>query len=112
MNLLRLSLVLGLALTTAACGLLPHRQFTPQAVPASCASDCFVPCTTTDIAWTADPNNPAAYDALGEEVFKPLAQRVADCNLNRVSCHVCLLRLQEKGIVIGIPPLPPAEKRK
>lgn len=101
------ALVLAMALTLlTGCGLLPTRHAKAEAIATSCDTACYVPCRTDDISWTADPTSPAAWDALGEEAVQPLAQRVSDCDLNRRACHVCLLRLQDKGVLIGVPPLP------
>lgn len=78
----------------------------PPPVPAQCEAACFVPCTTSGIAWTADPSSPEAYDALGEQVVQPLAERVLTCDVRRCACHQCLLRAQDNGVLVGVPPLP------
>lgn len=102
------ALLLGLALVLlAGCGLMHPRAQLPAPINAGCDSACYAPCNTADISWTADPDQPAAWDAVGDQVVQPLAQRVAECSrINRHACHVCLLRLQAAGVIIGVPPDP------
>lgn len=81
----------------------------PTPPPAQCDASCYVPCTTAGIAWTADPTRPEAYDALGEQVIQPLGERVLTCETRRRACHACQLRLQDAGLILGVPPLPPTD---
>lgn len=101
------ALILAMALAfVAGCALLP-KHVQPQPVAASCDSQCYAPCLTTDISWTFNATKPEAYDAIGDEVAQPLAQRVVECSRNnRHACHACLLRLQAAGVIVGVPPDP------
>ena len=109
-ELVRALLLTGFAIASTACG---RENVRPEPVAAQCAAVCYVPCSTSDIRWTASPDSAEAWDALGNEVVQPLAQRVAECSrTNQRACHLCLWRLQEAGVLIGVPPLPkiPADK--
>lgn len=82
------------------------REIRPEPVAAGCNAYCYTPCTTSDIRWTADPSSAGAWDALGDEVVQPLSQRTLECSrTHRRACHLCLWRLQEAGVLVGVPPL-------
>lgn len=100
----RLLLAAALALALAACG----REVKGDPVAASCDNLCFTPCPIEQgIAWTGDPLDPGAWDNLGDQVISPLKERGHACDTgHRGACHRCLLRLQEQGLIVGIPPLP------
>lgn len=80
----------------AACG----RNTRP--VPAQCNAVCFAPCAAdgdTGVRWEADPNNPAAWDALGGEVVPALADKLRVCEVRRQACEQCLQRLEAAKVI-------------
>ncbi len=67
----------------------------PEPVPAQCNPICFLPCTSDGdpgVRWEADPKDPAAWDALGEEVIPALTGVANTCELRRKACDQCLQR--------------------
>lgn len=71
-------------------------------VPAQCNPICFLPCTSDGdpgVRWEADPNDPAAWDALGEEVIPALTGVANTCELRRKACDQCLRRLDDAGAI-------------
>lgn len=102
----RIGRALVAALVAAGLASCAGQTVRTEPVAAHCDALCYVPCTTDNIRWTADPNGAQAWDRLGDEVVQPLAQRVAECSQTKRACHTCLWRLQEQGVLVGIPPLP------
>ncbi|MGH8073659.1 MAG: hypothetical protein ACREO4_06250 [Lysobacter sp.] len=90
-------LTIAIALLLAGC---PLQR--PEPVPAQCNPICFLPCTSDGdpgVRWEADPNDPAAWDALGEEVIPALTGVANTCELRRKACDQCLRRLDDAGVI-------------
>lgn len=72
-------------------------------MPAQCNQICFLPCTTADgdvgVRWEADPIDPAAFDALGEEVIPALTEKLRQCEVRRKACAQCLQRLDKAKVI-------------
>lgn len=73
-------------------------------VPAQCEASCFVPCVDaagdTGVRWEADPADPAAWDALGEDVTDRLATKLRTCDTRRQACVQCLERLEHAEVIV------------
>lgn len=99
----RFAAALAAALLASGCSR-DHGTKAPEPVNAACDRVCFDPCTTRGIVWDADPSQAEAWDRLGDQAVQPLAQRVQECSrTHRRACHLCLWRLQERGLITGIP---------
>lgn len=72
-------------------------------VPAQCNQICFLPCTTADgdvgVRWEADPTDPAAFDALGNQVIPALTGKLLQCEVRRKACAQCLQRLDHEKVI-------------
>ncbi len=88
-----------LSLTVIACDDVNLRPSKPEPVFAHCAPECYQPCTTEKIRWTADPNDSSAWDALVNEVTLPLIDSVKTCDVRRQACATCLNNLERRGII-------------
>lgn len=98
MKALALACALVLLLTGATC---QRRAAVP--VPAQCNAICFSPCVDasgdTGIRWEADPNDPAAFDALGGDVTPALSDKLRTCDKRREACVQCLRRLDDRRVI-------------
>lgn len=76
----------------------------PPAVLAQCEDAvCRAPCVGEDgdtgIRWDGSPVDPAAFDALLDDVIEPLAGKLRTCETRRKACVQCLDRLKEAGVI-------------
>lgn len=71
--------------------------------PALCDARCIVPCVgehgDTGVRWQAQPDDPAAFDALGEAVIPALTEKLRRCELHRRACEQCLRRLDAERVI-------------
>lgn len=96
------ALIAGLFIVLVATGMSCTRNVRTDPVPAACNAICFSPCTVdgdTGVRWEADPNDPAALDALGQTVVPALAARLRTCDTRREACAQCLRRLDDANVI-------------
>jgi hypothetical protein len=99
---LLVALVLLLALTACGRGV---RETAPVAdAPAQCYAACTPTLTDTGVRWQASAEDPAAWDALGEQVVGELADRLLQCERRRQACAGFLDDLKRRGIYRGAEP--------
>lgn len=64
---------------------------------------CYMPCipslTDTGVRWTADAEDPAAFDELGESVVPELAGKAMQCERRRQACTDFLNVLKQRGVI-------------
>lgn len=96
--LIPIMLVLAGALTGCARNPpIPHRA---EPVPAQCDSLCYQPCDVRIPPWQpTDPDSPAAWDELPDQVLIPARLRLWTCEQHRQACERCLDRLREAGVI-------------
>jgi hypothetical protein len=95
---MRLSVIL-LALLLAGCG-----HFTKPAAPvgdagAMCYQKCTPSLTDTGVRWNGDPEDPAAWDALGDEVLSTLSRMLLTCEARRQECSGFIQSLKKRGVI-------------
>jgi hypothetical protein len=78
---------------------------TPPPVQAQCEeTQCRNPCVSEDgdtgIRWDGSPTDPAAFDALVDDVVEPLVEKLRQCEVRRKACEQCLDRLREAGVIL------------
>lgn len=84
-------------LLTACATPIPHRS---EPVPAQCDARCYQPCDTTIPPWRpADPDSPAAWDELPDQVLIPARALLESCEAHRKACARCLDRLREAEVI-------------
>lgn len=94
-------LLASLASALAACNVVPTRDVAP-AVPAQCAPECLASCDADNPRWGANPEDPKAWDALGDQVIAPLIAQRDTCEQHRAACVQCLQRLESAGLICGV----------
>ena len=93
------AIVMVLALTGASC---QHRSEAPvgDANPI-----CFIPCTPsltdTGVRWEADPEDPKAWDELGDVTLPTLARQSLTCEARRQACADFIQSLKRRGVYRG-----------
>ena len=88
-----------LVLSLTGCGLF-KRYIKPEPVNAQCASQCFVPCNTSIPMWKPkNPEDPRAWDSYVPQVTLPLAKKLANCELARKACEMCLQDLKKAKVI-------------
>lgn len=89
----------ALVIALAGCGTAPRAG----ALPALCDAQCLAPCLgaqgDTGIRWESAPDDPTAFDALGELVIPALTEQLRRCELRRGACEQCLRRLNDSGVI-------------
>lgn len=71
------------------------------------AVTCSQQCKTTCIPaqwprWEGDPDAPQTWDALPEQVARPLREIAERCEAARASCLRCITNMEAAGIVCGV----------
>lgn len=93
------AIVTVLALTGASC---QHRNEAPVG---DANAICYIPCTPsltdTGVRWEADPENPEAWDELGEGVVPKLSEMALTCEQRRQACADFLQSLKRRGVYRG-----------
>ena len=96
------AIVMVLALTGASC---QHRSEAPVA---EANPICFIPCTPTltdtGVRWTSNPEDPNAWDELGDVVLPSLAQQSLTCEARRQACADFIQSLKRRGVYRGTEP--------
>lgn len=90
-------LVLLIVLLLAGCSTTQSRPVDAQCNPL-CLQACPKP-AQAGITWDVDPEDPAAWDALGEHVIPGLIELAEQCEVRRRACDQCLRRLDAAGII-------------
>lgn len=89
-----------LVLVLAGFGSCQHQDHAPVG---DADPQCYIPCTpsTTDtgVRWTADPESPDAWDALGGDVVPELAGKALQCERRRQACADFLNALKSRGVI-------------
>lgn len=80
------------------------REIAPP-VQAQCEeTQCRNPCVGEDgdtgVRWDGTPTDPAAFDALVDDVVEPLADLLRQCEVRRKACQQCLDRLREADVIL------------
>lgn len=101
--MIRAMLVLALVAALAACQAgVPARP--PGPVTAHCDALCFAACVEADgdtgVRWQGEPVDPAAWDALGDDVVDQLTQKLRSCEVRRRACVQCLDRLERERVIV------------
>lgn len=89
----------ALVIALAGCSTAPSAGPTPALCDASCVAPCVGEHGDTGVRWQAQPDDPAAFDALGEAVIPALTEKLRRCELHRRACEQCLRRLDERGVI-------------
>jgi hypothetical protein len=80
---------------------IPPPDLGPLAV--TCSRQCKTPCTPAQWPrWEGDPDAPATWDALPEQVARPLREIAEQCEAARQSCMRCLKGLEASGVICGV----------
>ena len=95
------AVILAACLVLCACNAAPTRTPAP-AVPAQCDARCLTACDATNPRWDVDPEDPKAWDALGDQVIAPLIAQRDTCEQHRAACVQCLQRLESAGLICGV----------
>lgn len=96
---MRLTFTLLALLLLAGCRSLPSN---PTAdAPAQCYVNCTPTLTDTGVRWTADPESPEAWDALGKQdgVIPTLSRLLLQCERARQACAGFLNDLKKKRVL-------------
>ena len=93
---------LGLLLFLAACQ--PQPQFIrPDPIPLTCDAACLESCLPKVWPkWQGDPEQPATWDRIGDDVIQPLREIVETCNARRNACVACIKRIEGAGLICGV----------
>lgn len=65
---------------------------------AQCYAKCTPSLTDTGERWEADPEDPAAWDLLGDDVVRALSGRLLQCERRRQACTDFLNTLKQRGV--------------
>lgn len=91
-----LAMLLVLVLSGASC------QRRPVAPVGDAAAICYAACTPslldTGVRWEAEPEDPAAFDELGETVVPLLGGKLLACEARRQACVDFLQALKRRGV--------------
>ncbi len=102
---MRNCLPLVMALLLTGCGLFPRRGEAPPAdAPAMCYLACTPTLTDTGVRWEADPEDPDAWDQLGDQVVKALTGISLTCEARRQACVDFIQSLKRRGVIRGTDP--------
>lgn len=71
-----------------------------QCEDALCRAPCVGEDGDTGIRWDGTPTDPAAFEALADEVTMALADALRQCETRRKACDQCLDRLDAAGVII------------
>jgi len=96
-GLLAVVIVILAALLAVGCSSTPKLP-----IDAQCSPLCKEQCPTAaqaGVTWAADPEDPAAWDALGGDVVPALVDLNAQCEVRRRACEQCLQRLDRAGLI-------------
>ena len=100
-GLLAVGIVILAALLLVSCG---HTPSIPVGdAPAQCYTACTPSLTDTGLRWDADPEDPQAWDALGETVVPAAAWRLLACERSRRACTDFLESLKKRGVYRASP---------
>lgn len=81
------------------------RTWSPVAPVADADDRCYQACTPsltdTGVRWEADPEDPAAWDALGAVVVPQLIRKLLACEAARQSCAGFINDLKHRKVIKG-----------
>ena len=71
-----------------------------------CYAECTPSLTDTGFRWSTDPEDPEAWDALGEDIVSGLAGSLLQCERRRQACAGFIEDIKRRGVIRGAQPAP------
>lgn len=104
--MIRMILITLLVLCASGCETVPVVSTPPREesapVPSQCDASCKESCIPSAYPrWEGDPDDPATFDLLPDQVIAPLRGLVEQCDAKRKACVACLRRLDDAGLTCG-----------
>lgn len=90
----------AIALALAGCRSTADRELAPVAdADRECYARCTPSLTDTGVRWDVDPEDPAAWDVLGDEVVRELSGTLLACERRRQACAHFIDALKQRGVI-------------
>ena len=84
------------------------RVVRPAPIQAQCDAICYItdaekegdPTCASRARWDADPNDPGAWDFLGDDTVAVMRAETRSCGIRLKACQQCLRRLAKAGLIV------------